>query len=488
MEVDWQSVQTGYHPRMIGTNKLRLFLLLSVFLLPGPGLRADPVDEYVAQEMKKQHIPGLALAVLKEGKIAKAEGYGWADVEGKLPVKPNTVFQLQSVTKSFTATGIMLLVEEGKIGLDHPIGMYLEGLPDDWGKITVRHLLTHTSGIKDFINEPTVDLHKDISAQEVIHSLAGLPLNFKPGEKYAYSNTGYHLLGMILRQVTGQSWGEFLRERIFAPLGMSETEILSSSVKLPNRAKGYGWNKDEWTPGDFVAPTILGYAGGGILSTVLELAKWDSALSTGKILKKASLEQMWTPAKLNNGTKSGYGFGWGIGDLRGHRFVNHSGAHITGFKTTFLRLLDDRVTVVVLTNLRGANPEDIANRVAEHYVPALRLSALPESPSADPELSRRFKDSLNALGANEDSPWLVPEFRAEFQRNPALAAKLAERLREMKSFVFLACEDIPGRGIERSGVVVQRVCHCKMVTGMETRYYTFYLASGNKVAFVQSSL
>ena len=473
---------------MTAMHQSRFLLLWSVFHLMTPGLQADPLDDYLAQEMKKQHIPGLALAVLKEGKIVKAEGYGWADLEGKIPVKPNTVFQLQSITKSFTATGIMMLVEEGKIGLDHPIGSYLEGLPDDWGRITVRHLLTHTSGLKDFINEPTVDLRKDLTPQEVIRSLAGLPLNFKPGEKYAYSNTGYHLLGMIMFQATGKSWGEFLQERIFAPRGMSETEIISSSVKLANLAKGYGWDKDQWAAGDFIAPTILGYAGGGILSTVLDLAKWDSTLSTGKLLKKESLEQMWASAKLNNGTKSGYGLGWGIGDLRGHRFVNHSGGHATGFRTTFLRFRDDPVTIAVLTNLRGANPEEIANRVAEHYIPALRLSALPEGPSADPELPRRLRDSLNALGANQDSPWVSPGFRAEFRNNPAVPAKLAERLREVKSFVFLASEEIGGRGIERSGVPVQRVCHCKMVTGSETRYYTFYLGPDDKVAFVQSSL
>ena len=233
----------------------------------------------------------LALAVLKEGKIVKAEGYGWADLEGKIPVKPNTVFQLQSITKSFTATGIMMLVEEGKIGLDHPIGSYLEGLPDDWGRITVRHLLTHTSGLKDFINEPTVDLRKDLTPQEVIRSLAGLPLNFKPGEKYAYSNTGYHLLGMIIRRVTGKSWSDFLRERIFAPLEMTDTAVYTPSPTASRRAQGYGWEKGEWVRGNFVAPSILGYAGGGLLSTVLDLAKWDGALSSERILRRATLDQ-----------------------------------------------------------------------------------------------------------------------------------------------------------------------------------------------------
>ena len=466
----------------------RRLLPASLLLGVGPLSHADPVDDVVAQEMKDQHIPGLALAVVKDGKVLKAHGYGWADAEAKVPVQPKTVFQLQSITKAFTATGIMLLVEEDKIRLDQPIGAYLEGLPDPWGRITVRHLLTHTSGIKDFINEPTVDLKKDITAEGVIHSLAGLPLNFPPGEKYSYSNSGYHLLGMILRRVTGKSWSDFLQERIFTPLGMADTALYTPSLTASNRAQGYGWENGERIHGSFIAPSILGYAGGGLLSTVIDLAKWDGALSSERILRRATLEQMWTPARLNGGSKSSYGFGWGVGDLRGHRFVNHSGAHSTGFRTTFLRFVDDHLTVVILANLRGANPEEIANRVAESYVPALRLSALPENVSIDPALIRNLRTSLTALAAREDSPSLAPEFRAEFQRNPALAAKLTERLQGMKSFGFLACEEVAGRGVERSGLTVRRVCHCKMVTGGETRYYTFYLTDDDRVALVQSSL
>ncbi|PYI86368.1 MAG: serine hydrolase [Verrucomicrobia bacterium] len=338
-----------------------------LLVLAAPGF-ADQVDDYIREEMKKQHIPGLSFAVVNDGKLVKSGGYGVANVELNAPAKPETVYQLQSITKSFTATGIMLLVEEDKVGVDDKICKYLDALPDIWKEITVRHLLTHTSGIKDFINEPTVDLRKDITPQDVIKSLADKPLNFQPGEKYTYSNTGYHLFGMIIHQVTGKLWGDFLRERIFEPLGMTDTRVISLSEIITNRAAGYGWVNDKLENGRFIAPTILAYAGGGLRSTVLDLAKWDAALYTEKLLKRSSLEQMWTAATLNDGSKTAYGFGWGLGSFQGHKYVEHSGANITGFKTTFMRFVDEKLTIIVLTNQRTANPGNIAVGVAKLYL------------------------------------------------------------------------------------------------------------------------
>jgi len=343
-------------------------VLLALALLAPFATRADEVDDYVQAEMKRQHIPGLALAVAKNGELVKTAGYGLANVELNVPVRPDTVFQIQSVTKTFTATAIMLLVEEGKVSVDDKITRHLAGLPESWKGVTVRHLLSHTSGIKDFINEPTMDLRKDIQPEDVIESLRKLPLNFKPGEKYAYSNTGYHLLGMIIRKVTGKYWGEFLQERIFGPLEMNNTRVVSLSDIITNRAAGYVWEREQLRNGHFLAPTILAYAGGGLRSTVLDLAKWDAALCTDKILKRSRLDQMWAPAKLNNGSDSTYGFGWGITNFHGHRLISHTGSHMTGFKTVLARFADDQLTVIVLTNQRGANQTAIAMGVAGFYL------------------------------------------------------------------------------------------------------------------------
>lgn len=358
----------NFHPA------LRFLAVCSLFVsLPAHG---DEVDDFVRAQMDKQHIPGLSLAVSKEGELVKSGAYGFANVEYNFPARLDTVYQIQSITKTFTATAVMMLVEEGKIGLENRMSKYFPSAPESWRDITVRHLLTHTSGIKDFINEPTVDLRKDIAPEDVIKSLAERPLNFAPGEKYAYSNTGYHLLGMIIHQVTGKLWDEFLRERVFEPYGMSDTRVISFSEIITNRASGYIWAKDRLQNGHFVAPTILGYAGGGLRSTVLDLAKWDGALYTDKLVRADTLAQMWAPATLNDGSKSGYGLGWGVGEFRGRKTVSHTGSHMTGFKTAFLRFVDDRLTVIVLTNQRGADQMSIAQGVAALFIPELKLTAL----------------------------------------------------------------------------------------------------------------
>jgi CubicO group peptidase (beta-lactamase class C family) len=289
-----------------------------------------------------------------------------------VPVRPDTVFQIQSITKTFTSSGVMRLVEEGKIDLDDKITKYLDNLPESWKDVTVRHLLSHTSGIKDFINEPTVDMRKDIQPEDVIETLRKLPVNFQPGEKYAYSNTGYHLLAMIIHKITGQYWGEFLKERILVPLEMNDTRVISLSGIITNRASGYLWENGELRNGRFIAPTILAYAGGGLRSTVLDLAKWDAALYTEKILKRSTLDQMWAPMKLNDGSDSSYGLGWGVTNIQGHRLISHTGSHMTGFKTALARFVDDKLTVIVFTNQREAEQMAIARGVAGFYVPALR--------------------------------------------------------------------------------------------------------------------
>src|SRR5258706_2392111 len=237
-----------------------MFRSTSAFLMAlafAASARADAVDDYLTAEIHDRHIPGLALAVIRDGHVEKLAGYGLANVELNVPVSPQTVFQIQSVTKTFTSTAILMLCEEGKLALDDPIGNHLEGTPESWKEITLRHLLSHTSGIKDFINEPTVSIRLDVSEEDVLQATAPRPLNFAPGEKYAYSNTNYHLLAMVIRKLTGLWYGEFLRKRIFEPLSMADTRVVSLSEVIPNRASGYHWQKGAMVNGDFVAESIL---------------------------------------------------------------------------------------------------------------------------------------------------------------------------------------------------------------------------------------
>src|SRR5271163_1596480 len=291
-------------------------------------------DRVVEAERTEQHIPGVGLAVCREGKIVKASGYGLANVELNVAVTPETIFQTGSVGKQFTAMAILMLVEEGKLGLDDKINKYLTELPEKWKDITVRKLLTHTSGIADYggeedtMNKGVINFRKDYTEEELIQAFAGMPLDFAPGAKWNYSNTGYVLLGIIIHRVTGKFYGDFLEERIFKPLGMTSTRIISEADIVSRRSSGYRLVNGELKNQEWVSPTLNTTADGALYTNVLDLAKWDAALYSEKLLKQSSLDQMWTVARLANGKPNSghYGFGWFIESRNGHRVIEHEGA------------------------------------------------------------------------------------------------------------------------------------------------------------------
>jgi CubicO group peptidase (beta-lactamase class C family) len=327
----------------------------------------DAVDDYVHAEMAKQHVPGLALLVSRGGTIIRAQGYGLASVELQVPVKPETIFQSGSVGKQFTATAVMMLVEEGKIGLEDPLTKYFPEAPAAWKQVTIRELLSHTAGFTDYPKD--FDMRKDYTEADLIKIVESIPLAYPPGTSWAYSNLGFLTLGIVIHKVSGQFYGDFLQERIFRPLGMGTTRIISEADIIPNRSAGYRLVKGELKNQEWVSPSLNTTADGALYFSILDLAKWDAALYTEKLLKRSSLEQMWTIAKLSNGKPNSgdYGFGWFIENKNGHHVVEHEGAW-QGFETQISRYVDDKLTVVVLTNLEQAKPDKFAHKVAEMYL------------------------------------------------------------------------------------------------------------------------
>ena len=392
--------------------------------LGAPAIQSQSVDDYLAQEMKALHIPGLALGVYRNGEIVKAQGYGLANVELNVPVKPETIFQSGSVGKQFAATAVMMLVEEGKVGLDDAITKYFPGAPDTWNNIKVRNLLSHTSGLAEYESDERTGpsgpfyLRLDFTEDELLKKAEALPFDFQPGEKWSYRNTNYLLLGFLIRKVTGEFYGDYLQERIFKPLGMNATRIISEADIIPNRAAGYQLVKGELKNQDWVSPTFNSTADGALYFTVLDLAKWDAALYTEKLVKKSSLDQMWTVAKLNDGkpNKSNYGFAWTIDQMNGHRVIEHGGAW-QGFTTYIARYVDDKLTVVVLTNLDSANsnPGRIAHHVAGLYVPALMPPELKPIEDKEPQVTAFFREVLQKIAEGKADPeWFTPDWRKEF--------------------------------------------------------------------------
>src|SRR5262249_1721205 len=265
-----------------------------------------------------------------------------------------------------------LLVEEGKLSLDDKISKYLDGATDAWKEITIKHLLTHTSGI---VREaPGFDPLKAQNDADVIKTAYSLPLRFKPGEKWEYCNVGYFALAEIIHKVAGQPWPEFLSERVFKPLGMSSTRTTTVSDLVPNRAGGYVWNDGKFkNAGEWIALR----PSGAFLSTALDLAKWDAALYTNRILAQASREQMWSPVvntKPGDDRAPRYGFGWFVAQVQGHKDAYHGGS-LPGFRAEIDRFPDDRLTIIVLTNGDNAKPELLARGISGFYISGLAHNA-----------------------------------------------------------------------------------------------------------------
>ena len=313
--------------------------------------------------------PGAAIIVIRDGRVLLRKAYGLASVELGVPMQPEHVFALASLSKQFTAAAILKLAEEGRLALDDDITRFLPTYPTHGARITIEHLLTHTSGLSGL--SETSDL-RAVATQEspLIDVLADwvkdLPPDSAPGERWAYSNWGYALLGSIIEQASGVSYAAYLEQRIFAPAGMTHTFFSDRRRIIPKRVPGYELQGEQVT-NILQARSRIFLPGGAasLLSTVDDLARWDEALRSGLVLSKASLDRVFTSYRLKDGTLTNYGYGWDLGAYAGHRVQEHAGG-TTGFLCYMVRMPDDRVFVAILSNRSFATPpmQATAHRIA----------------------------------------------------------------------------------------------------------------------------
>jgi CubicO group peptidase (beta-lactamase class C family) len=325
-----------------------------------PPARADAVDDLVQREMRRHPIPGLALEIIQNGKPVKTSAYGLANLEWQTAVTPDTVFEIGSITKQFTAAGILLLAQEGRLSVDDKISRHLKDTPESWTNITLRHLLTHTSGIKNYTALEGFELTRRLTQAQFIRKIGGYALDFPPGEKWSYCNSGFNLLGYVIENVSGQNYWAFMHERIFGPLGMSSTTNRDPRTVIPRRASGYETNRaGQYINRDYDLTDV--FSAGEIVSTGGDLAKWNAALDAQKLLAPATEQLMWTPVRLNNGRTHPYGFGWFLDPLQGHENIGHSGS-TSGFSASIQRFPKDGLAVIVLTN---SDETGVATKVAK---------------------------------------------------------------------------------------------------------------------------
>lgn len=415
---------------------------LALFFLPLPSLKADPADDWARAFMAKTKAPGVALAVIDHGRVAKAGVYGFANLEWQQPVTRNTLFWLDSLTKLFTAVGVMQLAEQGKLSLDDPITKYLTDAPAAWRAVTIRHLLAHTSGIKDdywqlYRGSPLVHYdEKDIYAYAIKQ-----PFVFKPGEQYAYSNEGYYLLGLMIAKVAGEPYTKWMAEHVLKPAGMKTARMYNAWEVVPHMVSSYALKDDRVVHNreDILSDRGEAISGWGLYASLDDMIAFDSALRSGRLISTASLNQLWSNAKLNNGYPSPSGLGFStITYPRGHRDAFKDGQAGVAYDV----FPDDGVSVILLTNLKNAqwNPVYSATTLATLFVPSIQpLSALAPHPDPDPARTGRLRQSMSDMANGvSPSPLLTPEMNAAV--TPEIRGDTKQLLAGMSGFQFLACE------------------------------------------------
>ncbi|MCA1559444.1 MAG: beta-lactamase family protein [Acidobacteria bacterium] len=384
------------------------------------------VDSLVQAEMARQKIPGVAVAVIRKGAPVKAQGYGKANVEHDVAVTTETIFQSGSVGKQFTAAAVMLLVEDGRLSLADPLPKFFADAPPNWQRITVRHLLTHTSGLPDY-TDGTIDYRRDYSEEELLRFAYGLTLEFEPGARWNYSNTGYVVLGIVIRKASGMFYGDVLRTRVFDPLGMRTARIITEEDIVPHRSAGYRLVRGELKNQNWVAPKLNTTADGSLYLSLQDLIAWDAGIRAQRVLRSDSWARIFTPVTLNSGNTYPYGFGWSVDDFAGRPAQRHGGSW-QGFQTHIARFPDADLTIIVLTNLAQANPERIRDGIAAIVEPALTRPELKPITDTDPALQTRVLRLIADTAAGRLSPAEFAYVRAGFF--PDTAQSYADTLRD----------------------------------------------------------
>lgn len=428
------------------------------------------VDQYIAVEMRTQEIPGLSLAVLRHGRPVYLRSYGVASLEHAVPVTAQTLFQIGSIGKQFTATLVMQLAREHVVELDDRLSKYLPEIPPGWSTVTLRLMLNHQSGIPQLTppDRALLDLHHDYSDDEYVRLAATLPLDFEPGTDAEYSDTAYVLLGIVIKRATGRFYGDLLAERVFRPLSMTRTRILSDADIIPGRASGYEKNASGALKNQaWVAAALNRTADGSLYSTTLDLARWDQALTSDRVLSESERARMWSVDANRGGQRPlyHYGYGWEINSLRGQKVIEYDG-NWQGFQAAMAKYPDRNLTVVVLTNLALCRAQRIAHTVAGLIDPTLAHFRLARH-DAHPDLTRAFADFIEGAAMGTAAQTSIGPAVASVL-GPVWVSALARDLRVTGPVerVTLAEESVAPRFLER----VYRVEMREMVDFFTVRY------------------
>jgi CubicO group peptidase (beta-lactamase class C family) len=336
-----------------------------------PKLRPEPraeglageIDRIARDALERGPVAGISIAVARGGRIVHAAGYGFSDLENRLPATPETVYRVGSISKQFTAAAVMRLAEEGRIHLDDPLTNYL---PDYAAAedVTIESLLNHTSGIRNYTTMQSwwEKMTTELTPELLVAVFRDEPFDFPPGTSFSYSNSGYAVLGLIVERVSGAPFGGYLQEHVISPLGLGSTSYCDDEALIPDRSRGYKVVGGRFLNADYVSMSQA-YAAGAVCSSATDLVRWFHALSTGDVLSSESYERMTRPGALRDGTRIEYGYGLAVSYLDGRRRINHVGGTL-GYSSQIAHYPDDDVTIVVLTNTESSNAASLESAIA----------------------------------------------------------------------------------------------------------------------------
>jgi CubicO group peptidase (beta-lactamase class C family) len=443
------------------------------------------IDSAVRATMEARRIPGMQVAVVKYGLVIKKGNYGFSNLEYRVPVTDSTMFSIASMTKAFTCAGILLLMEDGKLGIDDSVGKYLDSLPVSWKNITIRQLMNHTSGLaNDWSTGDNNYFYTNKSDSAFLSANKSTPLKFQPGSAFSYSD-GPFILGVIIAKVSGDTYPEFMKKRIFSKLGMANTCINDADSIIHNRAAGYILRDSIIVHGRNISAAAQARGDVGVLTTVTDMLKWYAALQDSSLLKQRSIEMMFSPGILNDSSKTAYGLGWFLGPYRDHPLISHEGAFRTGYNSDIIIFPEDHVCIVILSNLQRAETNLIAKDIIGLFDPLYGRSSQMIRDSVDPDSVHTLllKSDFTELGLNLDSTRkLIKEMHISYY--PESDSDLS-MFRNVTEFNFIKAirptkprPDIFGDLIQ--GIYLYEV-KCK---DQPTRYFAFLTDPAGKLVYL----
>ena len=440
----------------------------------------NKVDSIVSRHMTINHIPGLALAIIKNGKIEKRGFYGTSDIESNTKVDDNTIFEIASMTKQITCAGILLLQEDGLLSVNDKLSKYLKDLPFTWKEMTIEQLMNHTSGLRDDWDEPTSYFLTNNSDEKMSKAQQQYPLLFEPGKGFQYSS-GPFFLGLVIKEITGKHYSAFLKERIFNKLQMSKTLVYDSTSLPKNIAKGYWWIKGKYDAGIDIPAAAESRADVGLITTLDDMIKWGFALCDNRLLNTESLKFMFSPGRLKTGNSIPYGCGWYIYFFRNQLIYEHGGAFRTGFNSRISRFSNSKVGIIILSNKWKANLSDLTYELATVYDSHFkRVSEIKKSNSVSQKRDSEIRALLFDLSIEKFNSGQLYQHVNISGYDPD---ELKELLKGFKEVECIGIKNYTSKPLELYGSKVTEVLYYK-ISADNTTYWSFAYDDKGKLVIV----